>query len=175
MPSQHRGPEENAEIQVGETPTGWDDRPAERRQKGLDAGWTKKHGKSHQGYKNHVEVDRRHEPIRRYTVTDARVHHSRPLEDVLDADNTASEVSADGAYRSAETEEKLAARGLRRRIHRPDPVARLIATARSASAKSRATRPSRRSAPGSAAHRRTTGAAPCHAASASRAPKRGSG
>jgi transposase, IS5 family len=118
VPRQRNGREENAKIKAGETPEGWDDRPAKRRQKDTDARWTKKHGKSHYGYKNHVNVDRRHKLIRRYTVTDASVHDSRPLKDVLDADNTASDVWADSAYRSAETEEKLAARGLRSRIHR---------------------------------------------------------
>ena len=68
--------------------------------------------------KNHVSVDRRHKLIRRYEVTDAAVHDSRVLEAVLDADNTASDVWADSAYRSDEAEEKLAGRGLRSRIHR---------------------------------------------------------
>jgi transposase, IS5 family len=40
-------------------------------------------------------VDRRHKLIRRYTVTDASVHDSQALDDVLDADNTASDVWAD--------------------------------------------------------------------------------
>ena len=40
------------------------------------------------------------------------------FEDVLDASNTASEVGADSAYRSAEIEEKLAECGLKSRIHR---------------------------------------------------------
>ena len=39
-------------------------------------------------------------------------------EDVLDASNTASDVWADSAYRSAEIEEKLAECGLKSRIHR---------------------------------------------------------
>ena len=43
----------------GRTPAGWEDKPAKRRQKDVEARWTKKHGKSHYGYKNHVNVDRR--------------------------------------------------------------------------------------------------------------------
>ena len=74
--------------------------------------------KDSQPLENHVSVDRRHKLIRRYEVTDAAVHDSRVLEAVLDADNTASDVWADSAYRSAEAEEKLAGRGLRSRIHR---------------------------------------------------------
>lgn len=118
VPRQRNRREENAAIKVGETPEGWEDKPARRRQKDTDARWTKKHGKSHYGYKNHLNVDRRYKLIRRYHVTDASVHDSQALDDILDEANTASDVWADSAYRSAETEAKLAARGLRSRIHR---------------------------------------------------------
>jgi IS5 family transposase len=65
-----------------------------------------------------VNVDRRHKLIRRYTVTDAAVHDSQVIDDVLDDDNMASDVWADSAYRSAEIEQKLDDRGLKSRIHR---------------------------------------------------------
>jgi IS5 family transposase len=35
------------------------------------------HGKSHYGYKNHINVDRTHKLVRRYHVTDAAVHDNR--------------------------------------------------------------------------------------------------
>jgi hypothetical protein len=38
-----------------------------------------------------VKVDRRHKLVRRYKVTDAAVHDSRVVEDILDPNNTASE------------------------------------------------------------------------------------
>ena len=50
--------------------------------------------------------------------TDAAVHDSQVVENILDADNTASEVWADSAYRSAEIEAKLGEKGLKSRIHR---------------------------------------------------------
>jgi IS5 family transposase len=56
--------------------------------------------------------------VRRYVVSDVSVHDSQKFEDVLDASNTASDVWADSAYRSAEIEEKLAECGLKSRIHR---------------------------------------------------------
>src|SRR3954465_14053207 len=59
-----------------------------------------------------------HKLMRRYTVTNAAVHDSQTLDALLDPHNTASEVWADTAYRSKETEEKLAEKGLRSRIHR---------------------------------------------------------
>ena len=118
VPRQRNTRDENAAIKAGETPEGWDATPARSRQKDTDARWTRKHGKSHYGYKNHVNVDRRHKLIRRYKVTDASVHDSQALDDVLDDDNTASDVWADSAYRSAEIEGKLEEQGLKSRIHR---------------------------------------------------------
>ena len=110
--------DDNARIEEGETPEGWENQPAKRSQKETDARWNKKHGKSHYGYKNHVNVDRRHKLMRRYRVTDAAVHDSQIVDDILDPDNTASDVWADSAYRSAEIEAKLEEKGLKSRIHR---------------------------------------------------------
>ncbi|MCQ7029755.1 transposase, partial [Escherichia coli] len=59
-----------------------------------------------------------HKLVRRYQVTPASVHDSQVIDDVLDPDNTASDVFADSAYRSAEIEAKLAEKGLKSRIHR---------------------------------------------------------
>ena len=46
VPKQRNSREENARIKAGETPAGWEDKPAKRRQKDVEARWTKKHGKS---------------------------------------------------------------------------------------------------------------------------------
>ena len=78
VPKQRNSREENARIKAGETPAGWEDKPAKRRQKDVEARWTKKHGKSHYGYKNHVNVDRRHKLLRRYHVSDAAEHGVTP-------------------------------------------------------------------------------------------------
>jgi hypothetical protein len=40
-------------VKRGETPSEWEEKPAKNRQKDKDARWTKKHGKSFFGYKNH--------------------------------------------------------------------------------------------------------------------------
>ncbi len=118
VPKQRNSRDENNKVKNGQIPEGWENRPAKNRQKDKDARWTKKHGKSHYGYKNHVSVDRKHKLVRRYQVTDASVHDCRVMDDVLDADNTASGVWADSAYRSAESEAKLEEKGLNSRIHR---------------------------------------------------------
>ena len=118
VPKQRNSRDDNAKIKAGEMPAGWAKQPAKRAQKDTDARWTKKHGRSHFGYKNHVNVDRRHKLVRRYQVTPASVHDSQVVDDILDPDNTASDVFADSAYRSAEIEAKLAEQGLKSRIHR---------------------------------------------------------
>ena len=117
-PKQRNNRDENARIKDGETPEGWAKQPAKRAQKDTDARWTKKHGKSHFGYKNHINVDRRHKLVRRYQATPASKHDSQVVDDILDPENTASDVWADSAYRSAEMEAKLAEKGLKSRIQR---------------------------------------------------------
>ena len=116
-PRQRNTREENEAIKAGETPQGWAEQPAKNAQKDKDARWTKKHGKSFYGYKNHIGVDRTHKLIRRYAPTDASVHDSQKLDDVLDKSNTGKDVWADRAYRSAEIEKRLAAKGYRSRVH----------------------------------------------------------
>ena len=109
--------EENEAIKQGKMPEGWEEKPAKNAQKDKDARWTKKHGKSFYGYKNHIGVDRTHKLIRRYAPTDASVHDSQKLDDVLDKSNTGKDVWADSAYRSAEIEKRLAAKGYKSRVH----------------------------------------------------------
>jgi IS5 family transposase len=116
VPKQRNIREENETVKRGETPVAWEEKPAKNRQKDKDARWTKKHGKNFFGYKNHVNADKTHKLIRDYEVTDAAVHDSRVLETLLDKANTNKDVFADSAYRSAEAEEKLAARGFCSRI-----------------------------------------------------------
>ncbi|OEJ69524.1 IS5 family transposase [Magnetovibrio blakemorei] len=118
VPTQHNSRDENTTIKAGEIPEDWASKPAKRCQKDVEARWTKKHGKSHYGYKNHINVDRRYKLVRRYHVTDASVHDSQVVEVILDANNTASDVWADSAYRSAKIEDMLAGKGLTSRIHR---------------------------------------------------------
>ena len=113
-------------------PEGWADKPAKRSQKDTDARWseedqktvrgtvfpTSKHGKSHYGYKNHVNVDRQHKLVRRYHVSDAALHDSQAVDHLLMQGNTGAGVWADPAYRSEEMEARLRARDLKSRIHR---------------------------------------------------------
>jgi hypothetical protein len=76
------------------------------------------------GYKNHIAVDRAYGLIRKWTATHAAAHDGARLEDVLDRSNTASDVWADTAYRSAKNEAMLSRRGFVSRIHRKKPKGR---------------------------------------------------
>ena len=99
VPTQRNSRDENAELQAGRTPAGWKHKPAKVRQKDRDARWTKKHGRSFFGYKNHVNADAKHKLIRHYAVADAAVHDSQELDGLLDKGNTCNDVFADSAYR----------------------------------------------------------------------------
>src|SRR5262245_29777147 len=91
--------------------------PLRTRRRISKARWTKKNDQSFYGYKNHVSIDRKHKIIRRYAETDASVHDSQKLDEVLDKANTSNEVWADSAYRSAEMEAKLKEQAYKSRIH----------------------------------------------------------
>jgi len=117
VPKNRNKREENQQIKEGKTPEGWDDQPNMKRQKDEDARWTKKHGKSYYGYKNHISIDKEHKLIRRYAVTDASVHDSQVFDELLDKENSGRSVWADSAYRSEAREERLRELGYKSRIH----------------------------------------------------------
>ena len=118
VPKQRNTKEENETIKAGKTPEGWEQQPAKNAQKDKDARWTKKNDASFYGYKNHLGVDKAHKLIRKWDATDAAVHDSQKLDDVLDLSNTGKGVWADSAYRSVQIEAGLKAKGLQSRIHR---------------------------------------------------------
>ena len=117
-PKQRNSKDENDCVKAGRTPKEWEKKPAKNAQKDKDARWTKKHGQSFYGYKNHIGVDKLHKIIRKWAATDASPHDSQKLDDILDASNTSNQVWADSAYRSAESEAKLEAKGYKSRVHR---------------------------------------------------------
>ena len=118
VPKQRNTKEENEAIKAGKTPEGWEQQPAKNAQKDKDARWTKKSDASFFGYKNHLGVDKAHKLIRKWDATDAAVHDSQKLDDVLDLSNTGKGVWADSAYRSVQIEAGLKEKGLQSRIHR---------------------------------------------------------
>jgi len=114
-PRQRNGRDDNGTIKKGEVPAGWSDK--KKAHKDTDARWAKKNGVAFYGYKNHVNVDRKHKLIRRYKVTDASVHDSQELDHVLDPRNDRQETWADSAYRSDAQEARLKEKGCTSNIH----------------------------------------------------------
>lgn len=117
VPIQRNTREENAIIKQEAIPIGWSNQ-SKRSQKDTDARWTRKNGKSHYGYKNHINIDNENKVIRDYGVTDASVHDSQVFEDILDASNSNKDVWADSAYRSSGQEASLKRQGYRSKIQR---------------------------------------------------------
>ena len=114
-PRQRNSREENEAIREGNPPAEWSE--AKRRQKDVDARWTKKREQNHFGYKNHIAVDVKHKFIRAWRVTAANVHDSQVFLELL-ARNTSRDVYADSAYLSEETQKRLKASGYRPHIQR---------------------------------------------------------
>jgi IS5 family transposase len=114
VPRQRNTRKENEAIKKGEMPVDWSDKKIAH--KDVDARWTKKNNESHYGYKNHANIDRKYKLIRRYRVTDASVHDSQELDNVLDK-TLGDNVWADSAYRSQAQEARLSEAGFMSHIH----------------------------------------------------------
>jgi IS5 family transposase len=115
-PKQHNSKAEKELIDQDATPADW--KPAKRRQKDVDATWTKKHGKSYFGYKLSVNVDKKYKLIRRMVTDTASTHDSQHFDAVLDSANTSRAVYADRGYPSEAREAQLKKDGYRNHIQR---------------------------------------------------------
>ena len=71
-------------------------------------------------------MDRRFTFIRQYDVTDASCYDGHKLEEILDPQNTASQVWGDTAYQNAENEALLKQKGHQSQLHRKKPRGREI-------------------------------------------------
>ena len=137
-PRQRNSEGEKSAIKQGKTAQQiWPDNPAKAAQKDTHARWTVKFSKAKPkedgtpqidiaipvfGYKNHISIDKRHGIIRREMTTDAGAHDGARLrEGLIDPANTASDVWADTAYRSAANEAYLDKAGKVSRIHHKKP------------------------------------------------------
>ena len=131
---------EKETIKGGGVPAEWT--LARRAQVDRDGRWTIKRGRKREagpgdghkrqveiavpmfGYKNHVGIDREFGFLRGYAITHAAAHDGGQLGAVLDRDNTASDVWADTAYRSAANLALLDRRGLKPQFQRKKPRGR---------------------------------------------------
>lgn len=116
VPRQRNTKEENDQIKNGEIPESISKNPAKQSQKDTDARWTKKHNVSYYGYKNHVKVDVDSKLILQYEVTDASVHDSQLIENLLDKSDYVLLFYADSAYTGAENEKSVTDRKMKNLI-----------------------------------------------------------
>lgn len=108
--------EKSLVVDQNAMPADWS--PPKRRQKDLDARWTKKHGKSYFGYKLSVNADKRCKLIRKIKISTASEHDTLHFEDVLDPANTSRDIYADKGYVNYKREERLTSEGYRMHIQR---------------------------------------------------------
>ncbi len=106
-PRQRNTREENQKIKNGKGGELWNDNPHKKRHKDIDARWTKKNNETFYGYKNNVKVDTKSKFIDKFTVTDASVHDSQPLDDLLDEKDEGQDFHADSAYTGEEQEKTI--------------------------------------------------------------------
>lgn len=105
-PKQRNTREENRLIKEGRGEELWNDQPAKKRQKDIDARWTKKNNEVHFGYKLHALVESLHKFMIFGVTTAASVHDSRALEWVLnEEEDKGRKLFADSAYCGKELEE----------------------------------------------------------------------
>ena len=108
-PRQRNSPDENDEIKKGDIPKDWQKpgNEAMLRQKDVDARWAKKGDEVHYGYKNHVKVDRKTKLIQGCVVTDAAVHDSQVLSDLLTKTDEGKSIYGDSAYSGKDEIKKI--------------------------------------------------------------------
>jgi len=106
-PRQRNTREENKMIKEGRGDELWNDKPNKKRHKDIDARWTKKNDETFYGYKNHAKVDTKSKFIDNYEVTDASVHDSQPLDDLLTEEDEGQDFYADSAYTGEEQEKVI--------------------------------------------------------------------
>jgi IS5 family transposase len=116
-PRQRNTREENKKIKNGEGDDLWNDKPNKKKHKDIDARWTKKNRETFYGYKNHAKVDTKSKFINTYTVTDASVHDSQALDDLLTEKDKDQDLHADSAYTGEEQEKIIAKYEMKNKVH----------------------------------------------------------
>lgn len=104
VPRQRNNREENKTIKEGNIPEEWEEEKNKNKlsHKDTDARWTKKNSELYYGYKNHVKADVGSKLIDDYAVTEASVHDSQALEDLLTDEDAGQKLYADSAYNGQE-------------------------------------------------------------------------
>lgn len=116
-PRQRNNREENKKIKEGKGNELWNDKPHKKSHKDIDARWTTKNGEKFYGYKNHAKVDNKGKFIKKYTVTNAAVHDSQALDDLLDEEDKGQDLYADSAYTGEKQEETISKYEMKNKVH----------------------------------------------------------
>ncbi len=116
-PRQRNTKEENQTIKEGKGDSLWNDKPHKKRHKDIDARWTKKNNETFYGYKNHAKVDTKSKFIDTYAVTDASVHDSQSLDDLLTEHDKDQDLHADSAYTGAAQEKIIGKYEMNNKVH----------------------------------------------------------
>jgi IS5 family transposase len=120
VPRQRNTREENADIKNNAIPLEFGKANSKGRhdklsQKDTDARWTKKNDEKHYGYKNHINADKKSKVITNYSITNASVHDSQAVDDLVDESDI--ELYADSAYRSEAIEASLKKKNCISQVH----------------------------------------------------------
>ncbi len=116
-PRQRNTRKENKKIKDGKGNELWNDKPNKKKHKDIDARWTKKNGETFFGYKNHAKVGTKSKFINTYTVTDASVHDSQALDDLLTEKDKNQDLHADSAYTGKEQDKIIKKYEMKNKVH----------------------------------------------------------
>lgn len=116
VPRQRNSRDDNKAIKEGKIPAGIQENPNRKAQKDTDARWTQKNKVNYFGYKNHVKTDVKSKIITKYKVTDASVHDSEPMEDLLDEKDKGENFYADSAYSGEPLQQLIADKQMHNRV-----------------------------------------------------------
>ena len=116
-PRQRNTREENDKIKKGEGKDLWNDQPNKKKHKDIDARWTNKNGEKYYGYKNHAKVDSKSKFINKFIVTDASVHDSQALDDLLVKSDKGQPLYADSAYTGEKQKKVIRKYRLKNKVH----------------------------------------------------------
>jgi transposase, IS5 family len=98
VPKQRNTKEENQTIKNGGIPESFQSNDHKLSHKDVDAQWTTKNKTTYYGYKNHVKTDSKSKIVTKYVVTDASVHDSQALSELLETNDAQEPLYADSAY-----------------------------------------------------------------------------
>jgi IS5 family transposase len=118
VPKQRNTREENTLIKdESETPEAWKTNKNKLAQKDVDARWTMKNNVSYYGYKNHIKLESKSKLITKYKVTDASVHDSQTLDELLEKEDAEQPLYGDSAYKGEKQESIIAQKNMTNMVH----------------------------------------------------------